>query len=160
MISKLSHQIVRELTAAPRFKIVSNHAKANTFQSNKFWWPLWVIGSIGYTKLYIKGLAPKVPEDESQKMLRLYAEEEKRVRRCSESPETLGEHIAAKIHDYIATPIVRKLCDLDLHGHLVQFDFFGVFFPEKPILPFYILYMLISFLVSFISIIMGWGERR
>ena len=158
MISKLPHQIVRKLAIAPRF--TTNHAKVNTFQSNFLWWPLWVVGGIGCTRLFTKMLSPATPEDESQRTRRLYAQQEKRVRRCSQDPETLGEKIAANIHEYVATPIVRKICDLELQHHLASFDMFGLFCPKRPILPFYILYMLISFLFAFISIFFGWGPKR
>ena len=156
MLGKLSHQIVRKLATAPRFKVVSNHASVNTFQSNLVWWPLWVAGGTILCTKMLK--TPPSPEElKSQKIRRLYAQQEKRVRRCPQIPETLGEQIAVNIHQYVATPIVRKLCDFEMHYHLASFDMFGFFFPKRPILPVYILYMFLSFLMVFISIILGWG---
>ena len=145
MIAKVIHKFLRQAFIASKTKNFSHQIKGESVKSI-IWWPLVMF--VGYKKLRWE------MKSESEKMQYLYDEQEKRVSKLKwfEVPTTTSEKIAASIHERVALPIVRKMCDLDWHDNLCSFDIFGLFYPKKPNLFFYIVYLFVSLIGMLVSI--------
>ena len=145
MISKLTHQFLRKVSIVPKSKFFYPLDGATTGSRSVIWLPLATLA--WYHKYDLE------TKSESEKMQILYERQEKRVRRLLwfKYPKTAGEKIAAKIHERVGVPFVRKMCELNWQRHLCAFDLLVFFYPKKPNLIFYVVYFCLSLVFMLFS---------